>query len=172
MQGNYKGLNILEKSNKQWRYAYKINGFNISSRFFQIIDNTIYVNHELRGLFKLQMSNDFKKLLDVNLVNEINKGSGSNILNFTDEYFYTSSNGVYKLKSDFSSFIKADNFFEIFDEYTTTTTLLDVKSTQNMKWCFSGNSILLISPGSLSDKPNVEEIPIKYTKFQKRCYGF
>ena len=97
LQGNYKGLNILEKSNKQWRYAYKIDGFDISSRFFQIIENTIYVNHELRGLFKLQMSNDFKKLLDINLVNEINKGSGSNILNFTDEYFYTSSNGVYKL---------------------------------------------------------------------------
>ena len=74
LQGNYKGLNILEKSNNQWRYAYKIDGFDISSRFFQIIDNTIYVNHELRGLFKLQMSNDFKKLLDVNLVNEINKG--------------------------------------------------------------------------------------------------
>ena len=83
LQGNYKGLNILEKSNKQWRYAYKIDGFDISSRFFQIIDNTIYVNHELRGLFKLQMSNDFKKLLDFNLVNEVNKGSGSNILNFT-----------------------------------------------------------------------------------------
>lgn len=172
LQGNYKGLHILEKSNKQWRYAYKIDGFDISSRFFQIIENTIYVNHELRGLFKLQMSNDFKKLLDINLVNEINKGSGSNILNFTGEYFYTSSNGVYKLKSDFSKFTKADNFFEIFDQYSTSTTLLDVKSTQNMKWCFSGNSILLISPGSLSNKPNVEQIPIKYTNFRNVVMGF
>ena len=172
LQGNYKGLHILEKSNKKWRCSYKIDGFDISSRFFQIIDNIIYVNHELRGLFKLQMSNDFKKLLDINLVNEINKGSGSNILNFTDQYFYTSSNGVYKLKSDFSSFTKADNFFEIFDRYSTTTTLLDVKSTQNMKWCFSGNSILLISPGSLSNKPNVEQIPIKYTNFRNVVMGF
>ena len=118
------------------------------------------------------MSDDFKKLIDINLVNEINKGSGSNILNFTDEYFYTSSNGVYKLKSDFSSFTQADNFFEIFDQYSTTTTLLDVKSTQNMKWCFSGNSILLISPGSLSNKPNVEQIPIKYTNFRNVVMGF
>ena len=41
-----------------------------------------------------------------------------------------------------------------------------------MKWCFSGNSILLIYPGSLSDKPNVEEIPIKYSNFRNVVMGF
>ena len=172
LQGNYKGLHILKKTNNQWSYGYKIKGFDISSRFFQIVKDIVYVNHEMRGLYKIKLSTDFKSIIDIESVAEIDKGSGSNIINFTGDYFYTSSKGVYKLESDFSTFKKAEKFFEIFDKYPTTTTLFDVKSSQNMKWCFSGNSILLISPGSLSDKPNVEEIPIKYSNFRNVVMGF
>ena len=45
LQGNYKGLHVLEKSSDKWSYSHKIEGFDISSRFFQIFNNIVYVSN-------------------------------------------------------------------------------------------------------------------------------
>ena len=161
LQGNYKGLHILKKSSDGWRYSHKIRGFDISSRFFQIIDKTIFVNHELRGLFKLEMTQDFGHLKDHVLVEDIDNGSGSNFINFLDDFYYTSSNGVYVLEKSTKTLQKSSNLIpEIFNDFSATTTLLDINSTQDMKWCFNGNNILIMSPGVISKKPMIERLPI------------
>lgn len=176
LQGNYEGLNILEKSEEGWKYSHKIEGFDISSRFFQIIDSTVYVNHEISGLYKLNLSQDFKTLKQHSNVDSIETGSGSNFINFLGDYYYTSSKGVFQLDKTSGEFHKASNFLEVFDEYisptTSSTTLLDINSTSDMKWCFAGNNILFISPGSLTNKPNIEEIPIVYSNFRNVVMGF
>jgi len=50
LQGNYSGLHVLENKSNRWKYRNKIQGFDISSRFFQLNGLRLYVNHELRGL--------------------------------------------------------------------------------------------------------------------------
>ena len=172
VQGNYKGLHVLEKKSGQWQYDRHIKGFDISSRFFEIIDSTVYVNNELRGLFKLQLSDDFKTILESTNVASIDQGSGSNFIYFLGDYFYTSSNGIFELDKRSNSFKKASNLTEIFKDYPLNTTLLDVRSNPQMKWCFAGNNILFISPGSLTNKPNIEEIPIVYSNFRNVVMGF
>lgn len=172
LQGNYKGLHVLEKSSDKWSYSHKIEGFDISSRFFQIFNNIVYVNHELRGFFKLELSNDMKTLKNYSLIDSIEKGSGSNFIKFLDEYLYSSSNGFYRLEKASMKFQKSNSLSEIFKDYSPTTTLLDINSSENMKWCFSGNNILIVSPGSLSDKPVIEQIPIKYSNFRNVVMGF
>ena len=38
----------------QWSYKNKLKGFDISSRFFEVVnDSTIMVGHEYKGVFKL-----------------------------------------------------------------------------------------------------------------------
>ena len=173
LQGNYKGLHVLKKSSGEWRYSHKIKGFDISSRFFQIIDTTIYVNHELRGLFKLKMTQDFGRLKDHELVKDIDKGSGSNFLNFLDDYYYTSSSGVYVLEKSTNTFQKSTNLIpEMLNDFSVTTTLLDINSTRDMKWCFNKNNILMMSPGVISNKPKIEQIPIVYSNFRNVVMGF
>ncbi len=173
LQGNYKGLHILKKSSGEWRYSHKISGFDISSRFFQIINTTIFVNHELRGLFKLEMTQDFGHLKDYVLVEDIDNGSGSNFINFLDDYYYTSSNGVYILEKSANTLQKSGDLIpEIFNDFSATTTLLDINSTKDMKWCFNGNNILIMSPGVISNKPKIERIPIVYSNFRNVVMGF
>ena len=173
LQGNYKGLHILKKSSGEWCYSHKIRGFDISSRFFQIIDTTIYVNHELRGLVKLEMTQDFGRLKDHLLVEDVDKGSGSNFINFLDDYYYTSSSGVYVLNKNANTFQKSTDLIpEIFSDFSPTTTLFDINSTQDMKWCFNGNNILMMSPGVISNKPKIEQIPIVYSNFRNVVMGF
>jgi len=55
LQGNYEGLSILKKNFNSWEHVSKIKGFDISSRFFEVENNNIYVNHELKGFYKLKI---------------------------------------------------------------------------------------------------------------------
>ena len=52
IQGTYSGLYILEKKEKKWQLRNKLEGFNISSRYFEFLNNTeILVNHEYKGVY-------------------------------------------------------------------------------------------------------------------------
>ena len=172
LQGNYSGLHVLENKSGVWSYRNKIEGFDISSRFFHFSNNKLFVNHELRGLYELEISKDYLKVVDTNLVKSITRGNGSNFIKFSNEFYYTSSTGVYQLSESTGDFVKAPIISNILDNYKTTSTLLDVNTTEHIKWCFADNNILLMSPGSLSSKPNIEEIPVSLYNFKKVVAGF
>ncbi|MDA0317379.1 MAG: triple tyrosine motif-containing protein [Bacteroidetes bacterium] len=172
LQGNYSGLHVLENKSGVWSYRNKIEGFDISSRFFHFSNNKLFVNHELRGLYELEISKDYLKVVDTNLVKSITRGNGSNFIKFSNEFYYTSSTGVYQLSESTGDFVKAPIISNILDNYNTTSTLLDVNTTEHIKWCFADNNILLMSPGSLSSKPNIEEIPVSLYNFKKVVAGF
>jgi DNA-binding CsgD family transcriptional regulator len=172
LQGNYSGLHVLENKFGKWKYRNKIEGFDISSRFFHFAKNKLFVNHESRGLYELDLSEDYKKIISSNLVESIEKGSGSNFIKFSNSFYYTSADGVYQLSESSETFEKETVISNILGSYTTTSTLLDVNSTEHIKWCFADNNILLMSPGSLSSKPNIEKIPVSLYNFKKVVTGF
>mgnify|MGYP000586730885 CR=1 FL=1 len=66
IQGNYDGLYVLFKENNQWNLKNKIEGFSTPSRYFVLKgNNEIFVNHEYKGVYKLEIDKDFKKVLKV-----------------------------------------------------------------------------------------------------------
>ena len=97
LQGNYSGLSFLEKSSGKWVFRNKIKGFELSARFYEQRGNKIFVNHELRGLYELELTDDLLSVSSVsNISSSVKKGSGSSILNFSNDLYYTSSKGVSK----------------------------------------------------------------------------
>ena len=43
-EGNYNGINVLEKKNNRWTLRNSLEGYDISARFFEVSDNNeIYV---------------------------------------------------------------------------------------------------------------------------------
>ena len=57
LQGNYDGLYVIEKQNNEWKLRNKIRGFDISSKFFEMVDtNQILVNHEYKGVLKININ--------------------------------------------------------------------------------------------------------------------
>ena len=172
LQGNYNGLSLLEKSKGKWRYRNKIKGFDIASRFFQFIGGEIFVNHELRGLFQLTLNEDLTAITKVLNITPITKGNGSNFFKFSKNYYYSSSQDVYKFNTTDQIFTESEPFKEILNEYTTRTTIMDVKDSEGLKWCFADNNILIISAGSVTQTPKVEIIPIEISNFKKVVSGF
>ena len=173
LQGNYSGLSFLEKSSGKWVFRNKIKGFELSARFYEQRGNKIFVNHELRGLYELELTDDLLSVSSVsNISSSVKKGSGSSILNFSNDLYYTSSEGVSKYVDTQGEFITSDSFSNLLSSFIIRSTLMDVKESDGLKWCFADNNILIVSTGSISEIPNSEIIPVSLSNFRTVVSGF
>lgn len=171
LQGNYNGLSLLEKIQGKWRYRNKIKGFDISSRFYHYLSNKIYVNHELRGLYELNINEELTAVTKVSNITPMTKGNGSNFIKFSKNYYYTSSQDVYRYNSD-ATFTDSEPFKEVLKGFSSLTTIMDVKDSEGLKWCFADDNILIISSGSVTQTPKVEIIPVAISNFKRVVSGF
>lgn len=162
LQGSYDGLYVLVKENNQWKLRNKLEGFSNSSRYFEIIEgNKIFVNHEYKGVFKLKVNKDFTKIIESSKETSVEKGIHSSIFTFNNSLFYASRNGIYRYLSEKKSF-QLDNSYSTLiskDKFLTGKIIPDVKS--NKLWSFSTNEIRFLSPGKLSNEPELNIIPLK-----------
>jgi AraC family chitin signaling transcriptional activator len=162
LQGSYDGLYVLVKENNQWKLRNKLEGFSNSSRYFEIIEgNKIFINHEYKGVFKLIVDKDFTKIIESSKETSIKKGIHSSIFTFNKSLFYASKNGIYRYSSEKKSFQFDKSFSSLIskDKFLTGKIIPDV--TSNKLWSFSTNEIRFLSPGKLSNKPELNIIPLK-----------
>ena len=170
LQGNYEGLNILEKISKGWEYQYRIEGADMSSRFFELFDDKIFVNHELKGLYELNFNNNSNQVQSLNISNTVKKGIGSSLLKFSGDLIYSSSEGVFRYDEN-SKFVKDSLFSSLFSPYKSLSTILNINGEPNRLWRFAEDNVLIISPGSVSQIPQKEIIPIS-ENFRDVVAGF
>ena len=90
----------------------------------------------------------------------------------SNNLYYFSSEGVSKYIDSNQSFITVDPFSELLNSYSTRSTLMDVKGSYDIKWCFANENILLLSPGSITEIPKTEIIPVSLSNFKKVVNGF
>lgn len=169
IQGNYKGLSILQFINGQWIFKNRIEGFDNSSRFFEFVDqNKILVNHDYKGVYNLELNTDYTRALNVGQIPS--KGNGSSLMRFRNEIVYTTINGVFDYKPKKQDFIRdsllSKKFFNAQDSIIGI-----VQSTNESKrlWGFSNNNIISVSSGNLTNNP--EEIKISIPVFFRRSMG-
>mgnify|MGYP001818939967 CR=1 FL=1 len=73
LQGSYNGLYVLAKIDDTWVLRNKIEGFDVSSRFFEIFEDHVFVGHEYKGVFKIKLDEDLTNTIKVDKVPEIGK---------------------------------------------------------------------------------------------------
>lgn len=107
--GTYSGLVRLKKQNSSWYFLDEIEGFRESSRdMFLDKTNHIWVSHGYKGLFRLKMSEDFSKVVDVLfLYNEAGLPAALpyNIQTVSGDMYITTAEGVFKYNYTDSKFI-------------------------------------------------------------------
>ena len=169
LQGNYKGLSILEKINGQWRFRNRVEGFNSSSRFFEFIDvEHILVNHDYKGIFDLKIDTGFNTITEVKEIES--KGTGSSLLKYDEEIIYTTINGVFAFITEQQEFSK-DSLLtsKFFDRDESIIGILKPTNNSEKIWGFTNDNIISVSPGLLSDAPQRIKIPIP--NFFRRSMG-
>ena len=152
IQGYYYGLNVIEKVNNTWKFRNRIVGFEPTTRFFDFTnDGSILVFHEYKGLFKLDVNDDFTQVNSYKIIESAPKALKSAISNYNGELLYTSREGIFKYNSKNESFEKdihlSDDFLKD-DKFISGRLVLDSKT--NTLWGFTEKSIIYFSPGKLN----------------------
>jgi AraC family transcriptional regulator, chitin signaling transcriptional activator len=160
IQGNYLGLTVLEKTPAGWKYRNRIDGFDNSSRFFAIRkNNEIYVSHEYKGIYRVDVNAAFTKATKVTAYKEPVKGRNVSLATFNDKVFFAGKEGIFKLNDATKKFEKQDQLSKIFgnDEYTSGKLIPD---NSNKLWFFTKNYINYLSCGKLNSDLKHSVIPI------------
>ena len=78
-------------------YRNKINGFDISSRFFEFSSPTqIIVNHEYKGVFKIKLDKDFQQAIEIELDKASCISCNSSLVEFNNNIYYQAKEDLYK----------------------------------------------------------------------------
>ena len=159
LQGNYDGLYILEKSNDTWKLRNKIRGFNNSSRYFEAFENEIFVNHEYKGVFKIDIDESFKRAINVS-IDTLLKGSNSGIVKYNSELLYAYQKGIYKYQPAQKKFVKDTILSKVYspNDYISGKLIVD---DNNVLWVFTNTNVGYISAGGLRSAPKINNIPLK-----------
>jgi DNA-binding CsgD family transcriptional regulator len=161
IQGNYEGLHILEKANGSWHYRNKIYGFDISSRYFELLPgNKIFVNHEYKGIFELFHTPDFKKITTWHKVPSAPKSYNSGMIKYENRLFYLCNKGVFEYNQQRNQFLKNEiltNCIFQDDMYLSGKLLMDEKQAL---WAFTGENILHLSAGGIGREPQINRISL------------
>jgi DNA-binding CsgD family transcriptional regulator len=118
--GTYSGLVIFEKKSTKkgttWQFRNRVKGFNESARVIaeDPQDGAIWVSHAYKGLYRIQLQDDFQEA-QVDFFGE-DDGLPSNIsINVTsvrDEIIFTTPKGVYRFDATSQRFLPYENFNE------------------------------------------------------------
>jgi DNA-binding CsgD family transcriptional regulator len=171
LQGNYKGLSVLEKKNNTWFYRNKLEGFDMSSRFFEVSGtNELLVSHEYKGVYQLVIDSSFKRVVDYNKI-PIEKGIKSSLCKYNNDIIYSFKEGVFRYEKANNSLEKDSLLSALFggEKYLSGKLISD--KLGNRIWGFSKDEIVFIEPGKLSNEPLVNSIPIS-SELRKSKSGY
>ncbi|MDO6519866.1 triple tyrosine motif-containing protein [Zobellia uliginosa] len=158
--GHYSGLAILENDAGLWKLGHKIKGFEISSRFFEILDTReIWVNHETKGVYRLVLNSDLLSFDSVTLLPDIEKSKGSGIVKMGKDLLYTNRNGIFKLEPSTKRFVRDSILSPLIPEgeYLSGKLVFDQKERL---WSFNQTHIGYTQKGPLNTMVDFNSIPI------------
>lgn len=162
IQGNYDGLYILKKNNNKWQYSHKIEGFDISSRFFEFINNKeLFVSHEYKGVLKVKLNDNYTKALNIE-IEPISKGLKSSLSKYNNSILYAYKDGIFKYDREMKKFLKDTLLMSLYNSKSFVSGKLIVEPKTDRLWGFSNNEISFISPGKFSKTPELSSIPLPY----------
>ncbi len=173
LQGNYDGLYILEKKEGKWKFRNKIKGFDISSRYFEINDNNqLFVSNEIRGVFKLKVTDDLSEVLEYTTEKSVPKGLKSSLVNYKNNILYSCKDGVFKYRPQQNAFFKDELLsvnLLVHDGYVSGKLIADKNG--NTLWGFTDKNIVYFSSGKLNNMLRATKISLP-ANLRRDIHGF
>lgn len=160
LQGNYSGLYVLEEHGGSWRVRNKIEGFKNSSRYFVVNKNyEVWVNHEYKGVFRLQLDAEMQKVEAVKMEESLAVGKNSSLVDYKNDILYASEQGVFKFDTEIDGFLKDSILSKAFSANNYISGKLITDKT-NKLWAFTKENMVYITKDDISNTPKMNVIPI------------
>ncbi|SMC84443.1 helix-turn-helix and ligand-binding sensor domain-containing protein [Moheibacter sediminis] len=161
LAGNYEGLSVLEKKDGQWKFRNRIENYNISSRFFEILNEEIYVNHEYKGIFRLKLDDELTKVNSIYNYKSPEKGNNSSIAKFNNTIYYASEDGIFELITKSKKFERDEKLSKVFDDGNYISGKL-ISQEEKVLWIFGKDNVNRFESQSLTSDFRLTSIPVNY----------
>ena len=164
LQGDYKGLSILEKRDGNWSFRNKIPGFEISSRYIEFVDsNSILISHEYKGVYRLTFDQNLSQINEIEKFKSVQKGLYSSLVNFKGEILYANQYGIWQFCREKNDFVKDEFLSNLYKPSSYSSGKLITTGSGRELWAFSKGSIYHLAPGTITGEPEITPIPIHYS---------
>ncbi|OZV67222.1 triple tyrosine motif-containing protein [Winogradskyella aurantia] len=171
IQGNYRGLYILEKINNRWQLRNKIEGFDISSRYLEFISPyKLLVSHEHKGVYKIAIDSLYQSVIDYNKL-AIPYSIKSSMVKYDDSILYCYEDGVFEYNNSKDEFIKDTLLTRYVARENYLSGKLIYEKENNRLWAFAKNRMIYVEPGRLSTDPNINTIAVPF-ELRKNKAGY
>ncbi len=103
INGNYRGLALYKKHNGLWELDHQIEGFDFTSRGILWYDDAIWVAHPYKGIYKIELSEDFSKIDNIKTYKTndgLPKNSYYNTLLIDKKLYCGTNKGLYIFKNE------------------------------------------------------------------------
>lgn len=158
LQGNYNGLSILERVEDSWQFRNAIDGYDISSRFFEIDSLKVVVNHEQKGLYFIDLHPNFREVKQVTNIERL--GHSSNIFSFQNELYYKTNAGIYTIDGENDIALDSTLTEMVFDGNDGQISIVIPEDSEQRLWFFTNYGIQYVTQSSLSNKLSTSHISI------------
>lgn len=154
IQGTYTGLTIYTQQKSAYTFSHKIEGFNEPSRYVEQDDKgNIWVSHPYKGIFKLLLSKDLKKVISVKAYTQkegIPSLYNANVLNLDGRILFTTNKGFYVYDNISDRFTPYQSLNNKLGSFSSSTKL--IKADDNKYWLINQGKVALAdfyAPGKL-----------------------
>jgi ligand-binding sensor domain-containing protein/DNA-binding CsgD family transcriptional regulator len=169
--GAYDGLHVFSNKSNTWAYQNHLKDFSISSRYFEMLDDThLLVSHEYKGIYKLTIDEAKTAIVEVEQIPNVPKSTFSSLRFFEDDIYYFSKDGFYTYDNTSNSLVKNDAISQLFNEDNFTTAKMVVDKSEYL-WLFGRNNIYQLKKAALANDLLVRKFPIAYDT-RKTITGF
>jgi len=158
IQGNYNGLYILKKENNDWSLQHKISGFDTSTRYFEFSGpNEILVSHEYKGVFVLELSQDFKEITAIK--KDTTKVTvNASLISYENKILLASQKGIYRYENHTNEFVKDTVLADLMDYAPYVSGKLLKTDDGDKLWYISQDGLSYAKPDDLSGEVSVTDI--------------
>ena len=168
--GAYDGIHVLKRINGVWKYAFKVSGFDISSRHLETInEQEVLISHEYKGVYHLTLSNNLTIAKNVRTL-AIQRGRHASLEKLNNEVYYLSPDGMFRYDTQTQDFLPLPISSEMFknDSFLTGNMIVD---QQNRIWTFFEKNIVLLEKNIFDSSFSVQKVPL-HSDFRKTNLGF
>jgi len=165
IQGNYDGLYILSKESGNWSVRNRIKGFDNSSRYFEIMGNEVFVNHEYQGVFRLTLDEKLSEAKEVKAFKSL-KGANSGLLANGGQLLYAYRQGILKYADKDKGFVKDTTMSGCYTPSQYVSGRMIPSATGDGFWLFTRDRIIQVTSGSIGESVIFKDYPI-YSSLRK-----
>ncbi|WP_116125523.1 triple tyrosine motif-containing protein [Lewinella sp. IMCC34183] len=159
LQGNYRGLSVLERTTDGWQLRNIVEGFDLSARYLVLrAGREAYVSHEYRGVYGLRLDADYRRTIKQVAYDNPAKGKNAGLVAFRDSVYYYSREGLFVLRDFQTGFVRDDALSADLPAGDYRSGRLT--ATEDRLWFFTRDGIGYLHQGALREGLTRTAVPV------------